>query len=118
MAYRLPTFNLTCNVWRHSHPTSGPPDGSVQCQLRGAAKNVMTPASSTFDSQFYWELLVPALTDIRDITASTGSDRVEVPAGSSRFYNVVWADDVAKGFANEYRVCFITKRPPWPTPTP
>lgn len=117
MAYRLPNFNLTVNVWRHGVPITNPPTLTTPGNLRGVAKGAIYDLAST-STVFYWELLVPRLTDIRGIFHTTGSDVIECPAGSGRHYTVIWVDDVAKGFANEYRLAMIVVKVPWPTPTP
>jgi len=117
MSFSLPTFNLECSIWLNpvGH-AENPPDATSVCQLRAPGRR-----SSGQDSEhtwyFLWELLVPALTDLRDWSQEQQS-QVEVPSGSGRFYNVVVVDDVAKGFPNEYRIAFIHKRPDWPIPIP
>jgi hypothetical protein len=65
-------------------------------------------------------LLLPPGTDIRSGVLGTADD-VEVPAGSGRFYEVEFVDDVGKGFANEYRVALLiqtTAWGAWPLPYP
>jgi hypothetical protein len=52
----------------------------------------------------YAEVLFPKLTDIRAIWNGVGTDIIELPAGSKRFYSVIHVDDVGKGFSNEYRL--------------
>lgn len=103
MPYRLPTFNLMCNIWHgvdiESPRNLGTPDVTVSCGLQFGRKNA--GSNSTF---VY--LLVPALTDVRlsswyDLSFQ---EIVECPAGSGRWYWVYNVDDVGKGFANEYRV--------------
>jgi hypothetical protein len=64
-------------------------------------------------------LLVPALTDVRGPQDPVGPDMVEVPAGSGRWYQVVFVDDIAKGFSNEHRTASIfalyaSWTPPYP----
>jgi len=74
-------------------------------------------------------VLVPAGTDLRDSGCTGLADLVELPATSGRWYYVAYVDDVAKGFANEYRQGILVKvvaggAAPlanfvnWPTPIP
>jgi hypothetical protein len=78
------------------------------------------PSGLTFGGSM--QLLLPPLTDIRDNLCLTGSDAVEVPLGSGRWYLVVFVDDFGKGFANEHRGAMIVKPPSgaplWPSPIP
>ena len=119
MPFQLPTMNITCDVWTGTTPPPGAPRlTGIACQLRAAGKQStgQDPANAW---SFLWALLVPKLTDLRDsANTPSGSDIVEVPAGTGRFYTVQYVDDVARGFTNEYRVAFLLKRAPWPTPTP
>lgn len=75
------------------------------------------------------QLLLPALTDVRDFSCLSGNDVVEVPAGSGRWYQVMSVDDAGKGFSNEHRIAWICKISDrsnsvdfpglyWPTPIP
>jgi len=120
MSYSLPTFNLTCNVWRNGNATTNPPDLTPACNLTfgritspsaGITNGVLVPSNYMF-------LMVPKLTDIRDHFCASDTDTVEVPAGSGRFYNVATVDDIGKGFQNEHRCCTILKTGVWPQPIP
>lgn len=126
MAFRLPTFNLTCNIWQNvGAPLTMPPPGpptfpGVPCQLRVVWTAYVVNATG---SAFWRMLLLPALTDIRPAHAGGGqADAVECPAGSGRFYNVLSVEDQHKGFPNEYRFAVLNTNPNragyWPTPTP
>ena len=117
MAYRLPVFNLSANIWRSGNPTSNPPDVVSPCQLRAAGKQ-STGQDVANDWSFLWAVLFPPLTDVRDAYSAPGQDTLEVPAGSGRFYQAALVDDVAKGFTNEYRIAFVLKLIAWPSPIP
>jgi hypothetical protein len=133
MAFTVPQFNLAVDVY------SGPWVGRVfRFSVLGNLSTGRASRSSAFaDTGFPGQLgtdrnlLVPALTDIRDISCNLSYpyDIVECPSGSGRWYAVGIVDDVAKGFANEYRMCYLTKifssvDPNnnlglyWPTPIP
>jgi hypothetical protein len=146
MAFIVPTFNLTCNIWSRAtwgatSPTPIPPPDypNVPCQLRADMK----AQGNVYLFDFLWQaeyLLVPAGTDLRIPDYATNidfdsPDIVEVPSGSSRWYFLVYTFDVAKGFSNEYRVGVLISTqgarsgrystmanypftPPWVTPYP
>lgn len=119
MPYSLPNFNLTCDIFTGSN-TGYPPSGhqtparvlGVPCQL-GARSRVnlgigVIPSGSAIPFHLIMQLLLPAGTDVRGYQDSTGKvDFVEVPVGSGRKYWTMWVDDVAKGFANEYRLALL-----------
>ena len=116
MAFVLPTFNLICSIRSSTSPTverlESPCNLAAGNRVQGTGPFPMT-------------LLLPALTDIRDDWVSVGgSDIVEVPKGTGRFYSAVWVDDCAKGFSNEYRRADIQKVTApgtgayWPVPIP
>lgn len=133
MAYRLPTFNLTFNVYRCATrylypqlpPTAVPVFGGLQGALV-APKRVweytfFPPVLSQFFSPAPMQLLMPPHFDVRGLEcAGTGTpDTVEVPAGSGRFYACLYVDDIGKGYANEHRYAIITAfLNSWPTPVP
>lgn len=130
MAYTLPTFNLSCNIYSWVAPP-GPlvvVRLSPECNLQ-MSRRVNTgyfTADSFYDGvrmQMY--LLLPPLTDIRPSKCvgydSPVADLVECPAGSGRIYQVVDVDDVGKGFSNEFRVASVygtAQYGAWPTPIP
>lgn len=117
MAFRIPTFNLTCNIWRGGSLLSNPPDATSMCQLRATGKQNSGYIANAIIYALP-EILFPAHTDVRDTFNAGGADRFEVPAGSGRFYETAQVDDVAKGFANEYRQAIVGKIGVWPTPIP
>lgn len=118
MAFVLPTFNLTYNLWHGPHvPPGDPPDDSGDCQLRGANHTAAT-VNPTPELAAGAYALFPPGADIRDQNTLNGSDVIEIPAGSERYYLVLMVDDIAKGFTNEHRYAVLMKRGFWPTPIP
>lgn len=122
MAYRLPNFNLLCNIWGPRPTVSlgiapvGPPRiANQQCQLA---------VGRVVEGSYVWyvHLQLPPLTDVRSLDQPVGTfDTVEVPAGTGRYYVVFAVDDVGKGFTNEYRTCSIAPQQfikIWPIPIP
>lgn len=65
-------------------------------------------------------IALPALTDVASARGLPFpfNDLIECPQGSGRFYEVLFVDDVGKGFANEHRIALVSKVLPWPIPTP
>ncbi len=125
MAYRPPVFNLFAAVYSVTNLGVYTLRGYCPCQLRGPTNsmaNNMYPAGDY--TPILWEALFPKGIDIRDrFTAGTGfiEDAVEITPGTVRFYNVVYFDDKAAGFSNEYRMALLEKNwgtaGPWPWAT-
>lgn len=125
MPFRIPQLNITCNVYHVMAPLVipplNPPDiAALPCQLRMARM-----VAGLVEMAGEMHLLVSKGTDLRDYQSFTGdADVVECPAGTGRFYVVTHVDDVAKGFANEYRAASIVHplafgyNYQWPTPYP
>lgn len=116
MAYRLPTFNLLCNL--KAPPTAGVPAvpsppyrlADQPCQLTyGRRVSVATTGGTAQVGVLStsMNLLLPSRTDVRGPQDVTSFDMVEVPSGSGRWYYVTFVDDIGKGFANEHRTAGI-----------
>jgi len=116
MAFRLPTFNLTCNIYPMNAPNIpdiplNPPRIADQiCQLTYGRRVNVASTGGTDEAGVPLQsmnLLLPAGVDIRGPQDTVSADMVEVPAGSQRWYWVIFVDDVAKGFGNEHRTAGI-----------
>lgn len=116
MGYSTPRMNLTANVWSASSGPPGPPRLNTPAQLRGHHKPELALTLPEGNWQFCTLLCVPAGTDLRDSYTVSGKDLIECPAGSGRIYECLYVDDVAKGFANEWRFALLAKVGQWPTP--
>lgn len=133
--FTLPHFPLTMNIYKMTFPYNFLTKTfrvSVPCQLRAWGSHPRTQYVSAFPTgSIVGEVAVLCgpHTDIRDNACSGASDLVELPAGSGRWYFVVYVDDVAKGDPNEYRQAYIAKAytsadpnylnfPYWPSPIP
>lgn len=112
MAFRLPSFNIVCNITPPDVPgVPGVPTGAPRvplqmCQLcYGRRVNVSSTGGTGSPGvlTIAMSLLLPALTDLRGPQDSVSFDMVEVPAGSGRWYQVIGVDDIGKGFSNEHR---------------
>lgn len=115
MAFRIPTFPLVVNIWRTpAIPPVGPPAVITVGNLSPGRRTLGFGVGPSL----VMELLLPAGTDIQCAANSVVPDAVEVPGGSGRFYKVFGVDDVAKGFANQYRLALIQSAPVWPVPYP
>jgi len=114
---KVPTFNLTCNIWfsQFGPPPIGlPPNVVSLCQLTLGDRGYGV-AFGSFNVAY---VLVPKLTDVHWLRGGIlPADAIECPAGSGRYYAVQGVDDVGKGFANEYRqvACLVLQ---FPTPIP
>lgn len=130
MAYSLPTFNLNVDIYSVVAGLKAYRLTSV-CNL-AMGKRVSQVLSGGMESSSGYgitpQLLLPALTDIRDVFCGVEPDVVECPAGSGRWYGVTLVDDIGKGFPNEHRVATLAKVavyfevgvdvPNWPIPIP
>src|SRR6187402_1951770 len=99
MAFVLPTFNLTCEVYTWSNPQQYvTPRLVVECQLRAPSMQNASTGVNPGGVGCGMVLLVPPLTDLRDHFSQPGThgDSVQVPAGSGRMYYVMMCDDVGK----------------------
>jgi hypothetical protein len=132
MAYRIPTFNMFCDIYTGiggAYPPLGlvggvPRNPGVRCALaHGRLSSKVAPSGTGFGELpiTVMQLMVPAGTDIRGFEndALNGLDQVEVPVGSGRWYCVTSVDDVGKGYPNEYRLAYVqaiiqTWTPPYP----
>jgi hypothetical protein len=111
MAFTLPTFNLTCNIFSvvggaHFFRLDSP------CNLAMGRRTALDRSAGEQDAGILGltpTLLLPPLTDIRDASTMLESDLVEVPAGTGRFYLAVCVDDIGKGFPNEHRAATLNK---------
>lgn len=134
MAFQVPTFNLSVGIHRCAAPydfTTKVYHGVQLGQLRGFGQFPRLNINSPTNVPQYTDatsVLFPAGTDVRFYGAGgLTHDVLEVPAGSGRWYIVMDVDDVAKGFANEYRWASVAKQvfpsfianwPLWPAPIP
>jgi hypothetical protein len=117
MAYVIPSFNLSANIWRFGHnPLTTDPDTDSVCALvYGRRVQTLAILSSRLPNEFTtppgevmtMDLLLPAGTDIRGTQDTVGCDIVEVPAGTGRYYWSLTVDDIGKGWPNEHRIAKI-----------
>jgi len=117
--YVLPTFNLTCNLYTSGNHSVSPRLSSVPCNLAwGRRVSGMSTGGTTSVGVplVTMTLLLPTGTDVRGQYSSSGSDAVEVPSGSGRFYTVIQADYIGKGFPNEHQGAVIMQTPGFKTP--
>lgn len=145
-AYRIPSFNLGVNIWRATSDVQAVPAdvtavGNLTngrsgggCLVWPITANAAANVANFTLTQQTISLLLPKLTDVRGMEggANAAGDCIECPAGSGRYYVVLWVDDVGKGFFNEHREAvmihttanFLTvfgnpwNALPWPVPYP
>jgi hypothetical protein len=112
MAFTVPDFNLTCDLYSGPYVGRVLRIGSLPCNLAMGRRvqQLFVEYSNSTAGPAAPSLLVPAGTDARDpSTGQVDLDIVEVPAGSGRWYGIMCVDDVGKGFGNEYRLLAMTK---------
>lgn len=131
MAFTLPDFNLSCDVYTGPWLTKVF-RFSVSCNLAIGKRSAFFSTDWGAGAPGVHPLptlLFPAGTDVRDASCTGTQDIVEVPAGSGRWYQVLGVDDSGKGFANEHRFAHVSKiyeqmnnivfpGLQWPTPIP
>jgi len=128
MAFKLPTFNLKCNI---SQPdaagVAGVPTAPYRltdqtCQLTFGRRVQVASTGGTTEVgvlTLTMNLLLPKGIDVRGPQDVTSFDMVECPSGSGRWYTVVGVDDIGKGFANEHRTASIyALKGSWTPPYP
>lgn len=112
MAFVLPNFNITCAITQPdvagvpAVPVLPPRIASQACALvYGRRVNVMSTGGTSTAGVLVqtMNLLVPAGTDIRGPQDATSFDMVEIPPLSQQWYQVVFVNDIGKGYANEHR---------------
>lgn len=122
MPFAVPQMPLEANWWRHQDalPPTTDPVGTTDANLAWGRRTANPSTGGTGFigvPLFTMTLLVPADTDIRDRLSPDGSDTIECPAGSGRYYEAVYVDDLGKGFANEHRgVLLLALARPYPLP--
>jgi hypothetical protein len=111
MAFRLPEFNIECEIYRGPWLTKTLASAHQPCNLAYGKRIAVTSSDTFFQDQYsvLMQLLLPPLVDIRDLSCAAVSDVVEVPAGSGRWYQVCNVDDIGKGFDNEHRCALLFK---------
>src|SRR5215467_12440895 len=98
MAYKLPTFNLVCNISQPDvagTPAVPSPPFRLEaqtCQLTYGRRVQVTSTGGTSEAgvlTLSMNLLLPKGVDVRGPQDVVSFDMVEVPAGSGRWYVVV-----------------------------
>ena len=112
MAFTLPTFNLSVDVY--TGPWLGKvfrlaTPGNLAVSKRTMRQSEDIPAPGVDQYSPVPILLVPALTDLRWTLHSPSYDVLEIPSGSGRWYAVQCVEDIGKGFPNEHRYAEVTQ---------
>jgi hypothetical protein len=117
MAFTLPTFNTTMNIWHapFAIPPVTIPDETAACNF-SCGRRVFTglpfAAVEAFagnnDGQTVINriILAPFGLDLRGIWQVNGPDLVEIPPGSGQFYSVEDVAVMASGFPNHHLVAW------------
>lgn len=118
MAYTIPSFPLAVRIWRSTSLVVNPPDVSAMGNLVSSRPDAdpfpgigIGTLAQRQVAGAYWgrfaTILLPRLTDVQPPNSTTNGDVLECPAGTGRYYFVVWVDDTGKGFANEHRYAYV-----------
>jgi hypothetical protein len=113
MAYRLPTFNVTINLWRFGVAVADPPSNSpvtnfnVGRRIGGGDYFTDPPPRAWYATS--WLLLPKNTVIVGDIAGRDQGDTAEIPAGSGTYYHVFWADRSALGFPNEHMAAIVAQ---------
>lgn len=119
MPFQLPVFNLKCRAWSNQDMTFPPRVTNVDCNLAwGRRVNVPSTGGTGFLGVplVAMQLLVRSTADLRGQTSTTGSDAIEVPSGSGRYYICYYVDYLGMGFPNEHKCAIISQFFPFKTP--
>jgi len=111
MAYKIPEFNLVCDVYRGPWATRVLALEELECNLAYSRRQqTLSPfPAGANETSVVMSLLVPAGSDLRDLSCAAVQDVVECPSGSGRWYQVSMVDDIGKGFDNEHRCASLFK---------
>src|ERR1044072_4476847 len=111
MAFVLPTFNLTCDIYTFPYNFTNPPRLTSPCQLRAPNMAAVAMANGLLAVTQAIQLLLPPLTDIRDQYCApiNAPDCVVLPIGTTCRYQVMYVNDIGKGFPNEHRYATLAK---------
>lgn len=111
MAFSPPNYNLPVGIFTGPWPVLLP-RSTPMGNLRMGRGGIGVISTQSFNEEYFAnqpQLLLPAGTDIRDLSCGLDADLVEVPLGTGRWYIVMGVDDIGKGFANESRCATIGK---------
>lgn len=114
-----PTYPILCNLYTSDDPLGTLRVFHAPCNLAwGSRVNVpSTGGTSAIGVPLVTtQIIVPPTTDIRGASSTTGSDACEVPAGSGRWYTVVYADFAGLGFPNVHKNAILQQHVPFKTP--
>lgn len=109
MAFSLPAFNLTVDIYSGPWLTRVLRVSSLGNLAFGRRTNIQFGSEELAYPVRATEvlLLLPPLTDIRSSLTSGQADMVECPSGSGRWYQVLAVEDIGKGFPNEHRAASL-----------
>lgn len=118
MAFVVPQMPLSVNVWSNYDQSVDPvppviaPSFNVPGNLAMGRREFQDESGSGYTMY----ALFPAGTIINDgQVVSPNEDLVEIPAGTGRYYTVMYADNVGMGFANEHVMAVIMKALAFPS---
>jgi len=101
MAYKIPTANCWCRVWRNVDINEYVLAGYAYVQMRGPDSH----ADPVLGIQCV-QVIFPKGSDVRwsDGVLTTVPDHIELAGQRGYWIRVEWVNDKGAGFSNEYRI--------------
>lgn len=118
--YRKPKFPSVCRVMRGllGGPWTIVYDGECEKVVRAGAFGLFGLDFFAGEDLPFVMIYFPAGTDVRGENSSTGFDWVLWQRNPGWVYRIRWTENIAAGFANEFRACWCTQELQTPTPQP
>lgn len=103
MPFKLPDFNLLCNIWPvHDAPGEGPAMyQDVPCQLH---LNSRTPVAQEYGTYWAWNPTIFLRMPLEYLLAWTQAGIIEISSGDPDYYIPRMKERMHRGFPNEYLV--------------
>jgi len=105
MGFKVPAFNVWCQVVRPSSPNPFQIHGWSRCQVRGTdSHSDPGPTPRTI-----FQILFPKYSDVRSFEQSPDGlqDFIQVAGWGARFARIEGVSDKGVGFSNEYRIAVV-----------
>jgi hypothetical protein len=108
MAFTLPDFNLSLEIWGNSTPFTGSPRVTTTCALVASRRTLflISPGGAVDVVVPMW-LLLPLADDIRGYPSSGSGDYVQVNGASKNRWHVQNVVPVALGHPNEHQQALV-----------
>jgi hypothetical protein len=109
--HSLPVFPSTCQIFRGGGPGIGKIVYDGKCEKRvsvgGRSWDTSSPEYESTAPQV--AIYVPFGTDVRGFHEPGGPDIIMWSNSPAYLYQVQFVEDIAEGFPNRFRACFVTQ---------